>query len=96
MTKDQSQVIFGRADIEGLHLLESCAFTWIFDRATLRFRRMPRNAMVTHDVPAAWTPYHRLEIDEARSCFMVALDEAGTRILRARLQVEPGEGETAR
>lgn len=82
-------VIAGRADIEGLWLLESCAYNWIFDGATQLFRRMPRDTTVDLDVPAAWTPYHQLEVDEARSCFVVTLDEAGTRLLRAWLHTDP-------
>lgn len=81
----------GRAEIQGLQVLESCGFTWIFDEATLRFRRVPRHAGVGLDVPAGWTPYHRLEIDGARNSFVVALNEAGTRILRAWLHIEPCE-----
>lgn len=96
MLQDQPRVIPGRATIQGLQLLESDAFTWIFDRATFLFRRVPRDAGVNPDVPAGWTPYYRLEIDEARSCFMVALDEAGTRLLRARLRVDPGGQEGGR
>jgi len=82
-------VIAGRADIQGLHLLESCAYTWIFDGATLLFRRMPRDASVDLEVPAAWTPYHRLEVDGARSCFVVTLDEGRTQPLRAWLHSDP-------
>ena len=81
----EQQRVIRRAEVQGLRLLESDAFTWIFDGATLLFRRVPRDAMVNPDVPTAWTPYYRLEIDEARSSFMVVLDEAGTRVLRARL-----------
>lgn len=89
MTDDPPRVVPGRADIQGLQVLESCAFTWIFDGATLRFRRMPRDAHVNLDVPTAWTPYHRLEIDDSRASFMVALDEGGTRVLRAWFHAEP-------
>ena len=96
MIEDQPRVIPGRADIQGLHVLQSDAFTWIFDGATLRFRRVPRDATVSPAGPAAWTPYYRLVVDEARSSFMVALDEAGTRLLRARLHVDPARGEGGR
>jgi hypothetical protein len=75
--------------LQGLHLLESCAFTWIFDGATHLFRRVPRNARVTLGIPAAWTPYSRLELDTTRSSFVVVLDETGTRLLRAWLHVDP-------
>jgi hypothetical protein len=76
-------------DIQGLQLLESCAFTWVFDAATHRFRRMPRDARVSFDVPTDWRPYHRLEIDGSRACFAVALDEGGTQVIRAWLHEEP-------
>lgn len=82
-------VIPGRAELQGLQLLESCSFRWIFDATTHRFRRTPRDAGVWLDSHEAWTEYHRLEIDEWRSCFVVGLDEGGTRILRAWLHAEP-------
>jgi hypothetical protein len=76
-------------DIQGLQLLESCAFTWLFDGATHRFLRMPRDARSGFDTPTDWRPYHRLEIDGSRDCFVVALDEAGTQVLRAWLHQNP-------
>ena len=79
MLQHPSQVMPGRANIQGLQLLESCSFHWIFDGATRRFRRTPRDAAVWSESSEAWTEYHHLEIDEARSCFVVGLDEAGTR-----------------
>lgn len=82
-------VIPGRAEIGGLQLLESCSFHWIFDAGARQFRRTPRDARVSFDPREAWTAYHRLKIDDTRSCFVVALDEAGTRILRAWLHTDP-------
>ena len=82
-------VMPGRADIQGLQLLESCSFSWIFDGTTRRFRRTPRDARVWLESQAEWTEYHRLEIDDARSCFVVALDEANARVLRAWLHSDP-------
>ena len=79
----------GWDDVEGLRMLESCAFTWIFDVSTLLFRRMPRNAYTSFHVPTQWTPYFRLEIDECRFSFSVTLNEAGTRMLRASLHADP-------
>jgi hypothetical protein len=89
MIEHPSRAIPGRADIQGLQLLESCSFRWIFDETTHRFRRTPRDAKVGFDSPAAWTDYHHLEIDESRSCFVVELDEPGTRVLRAWLHADP-------
>jgi hypothetical protein len=89
MNDHRSRVVPGQADIQGLQLLESCSFRWIFDGATHRFRRTPRDAGVWLESSAAWTEYHHLEIDDARSCFVVGLDEAGTRVLRAWLHTDP-------
>lgn len=89
MNDHPSRVMTGWADVQGLQLLESCSFRWIFDGATRRFRRTPRDAMVWLDSPAEWTEYHHLEIDDARSCFVVGLDESGTRVLRAWLHTDP-------
>ena len=79
----------GRADMAGLQVLESCSSTWIFDSAIHRFRRVPHGAPVSVAVPAQWAEYHRLELDESRSCFTVELDRHGTRILRASLHRDP-------
>jgi hypothetical protein len=89
MTDRSPRVVPGRAEIQGLQLLESCSFRWIFDGATRRFRRTPRDAAVWFEWPGEWTGYHHLEIDEARSCFSVGLDEAGTRVVRAWLHSDP-------
>jgi hypothetical protein len=83
------RVVPGRAEIQGLQLLESCSFRWIFDGATNRFRRTPRDAAVWSESLADWTEYHHLEIDEARSCFVVRLDEERTRVVRAWLHSDP-------
>jgi len=85
------RLVSGRADIEGLLVLESCAFTWIFDSASHFFRRIPRDAMASVDVAMSWTSFDRLELDESRRCFVVVLTEGPTRILRAWLHVEPCE-----
>lgn len=89
MTDRSPRVVPGRAEIQGLQLLESCSFRWIFDGATRRFRRTPRDAAVWFESSAEWTGYHHLEIDEERSRFSVGLDEAGTRVVRARLHSDP-------
>ena len=79
----------GRPDMAGIQVLESCSSTWIFDGASQRFRRVPRGAPVSLAVPARWAEYHRLEIDEPRSCFTVELDPQGTRLLRVSLHRDP-------
>ena len=72
-------------DIQGLQILESCAFTWVFDGATRRYRRMSREARFGLDNLTDWRPYDHLEIDGSRACFVVALDEAGSQVVRAWL-----------
>ncbi len=79
----------GLVAIEELRLLESCSFSWIFDEATHLFRRLPRDATVSLEVPAPWARYHRLEVDKAGAWFVVELDERRTRILRAWLHADP-------
>ena len=89
MFEHRTRTIPGHAETAGLQLLESCSFTWIFDGAAHRFRRVPRGAPGGLKVPAPWAEYHRLELDEARSCFTVELDRHGTRILRVSLHGDP-------
>jgi hypothetical protein len=89
MNDHRSRVMPGRADIQGLQLLESCSFHWIFDGATRRFRRTPRDAAVRSESAEAWTEYHHLQIDDARSCFAVGLDENRAQVLRAWLHTDP-------
>jgi len=89
MFQHPSGVVPGRVAVEGLQLLESCSFRWIFDGTTHRFRRTPRDARVWLECPEAWMAYHHLEIDDARSCFVVTLDEGRTRILRAWIHGDP-------
>ena len=78
-----------RADMAGLQVLESCSSTWIFDEASHRFRCVPRGAPVSLAVPARWSEYHRIELDESRSRFTVELDPDGTRLLRVALHRDP-------
>ncbi len=77
----------GRAEVQALRILESCSFTWIFDGATHRFRRVPRDATVSLELPGPWARYRRLDIDDDRSCFTLELED-GIRI-RAWLHTEP-------
>jgi hypothetical protein len=89
MIEHLATALFGRADMAGLQVLESCSSTWIFDRASHRFRRVPRGAPVSLAVPAHWAEYHCLELDESRSSFTVELDPDGTRLLRVSLHGDP-------
>ena len=79
----------GRPDMAGIRVLESCSSTWIFDEAAHRFRCVPRGTPVSLAVPARWTTYHRIELDESRSRFTVELDRDGTRLLRVALHRDP-------
>lgn len=70
----------------GYPSLESCSFTWLVDTRRRRFRRMPRGvAPELSGGPDEWTPYHRLEIDQDRRCFLVVLNRRGTLTLRSWL-----------
>ena len=66
-----------------LQVIESCNSTWVFDPERERFRRVPKGTAI--DVPAPpeeWERYYSLEIDED-GAFVVALNKAGTRLLRS-------------
>ena len=67
-----------------LQVIESCNSTWLFDAGRERFRRVPKGTSI--DVPAPpeeWDRYYSLDIDEESGAFIVALNEAGTRLLRS-------------
>jgi hypothetical protein len=89
MIEDPQRVTLRRPDTEALRVLESCAFTWIFDGARGLFRRLPRKACASFHVPMSWSPYCRLEIDESRSSVVVTLNPSGTRLLRVALHADP-------
>jgi hypothetical protein len=89
MIEHLAAALSGRADMAGLQVLESCSSTWIFDVASHRFRCVPRGAPVSLAVPARWTEYHVLDLDEYRSRFTVELDPDGTRLLRVSLHRDP-------
>lgn len=87
--RESCVVVPGQAEVQALKILESCSFTWLFDPATRRFRRVPRDATVSLELPAPWTGYRGLEIDDAGSCFTVELDGDRPRRIRAWLHAEP-------
>ena len=65
--------------------LDSCHSRWIFDTDQRRFRRVLRGPeMELRTVTTEWRPYHDLHVDEESDSFVVALNEAGTRMLRSR------------
>jgi hypothetical protein len=64
--------------------LESSNSIWLFEVERMRFRRVPRGTDLT--VPAVasdWQPYFGLEVEPDTGAFTVALNEDGTRRLRA-------------
>jgi hypothetical protein len=64
--------------------LESSNSIWLFDRERMRFRRVPRGT--DPDSPSSphdWEPYFGLEVETDTGAFTVALNEDGTRRLRA-------------
>jgi hypothetical protein len=73
--------------------LESSNSIWLFDVDRMRFRRVPRGTDPNAPAPAAeWQPYFGLEVEPATGAFTVALNDDGTRRLRAvRVDTEQGD-----
>ena len=70
-----------------LQRLESCQGVWIFDKAYRRFCRVRPDG---RPPPVAeWSAYYHLEVDIARGCFSIALNEHGTSVLRSWFHVAP-------
>jgi hypothetical protein len=64
--------------------LESSNSIWLFDVDRMRFRRVPRGTDPDSPALAAeWQPYFGLEVEPATGAFTVALNDDGTRRLRA-------------
>jgi hypothetical protein len=64
--------------------LESSNSIWLFDENRMRFRRVPRGTDPNSPALAAeWQPYFGLEVEPATGAFTVALNDDGTRRLRA-------------
>ena len=64
--------------------LESSNSIWLFEVDRMRFRRVPRGTDPNAPAPAAeWQPYFGLEVEPETGAFTVALNEDGTRRLRA-------------
>lgn len=64
--------------------LESSNSIWLFEVDRMRFRRVPRGTDPTNPAPAhEWQPYFGLEVEPDNGAFTVALNEDGTRRLRA-------------
>ena len=74
----------GRRAGNDMQVIESCNSTWVFDPPRMRYRRVPKGTAI--DVPAAaddWQSYFSLELDSDTGAFVVALNEAGTHLLRS-------------
>ena len=75
----------GRA--ERLLVLESHNSTWLFDEVDHLFARVRRGGSL--ESAMTWRSYDRLIIQADSEAFLVFLDHAGTRLLRARRHVVP-------
>jgi hypothetical protein len=71
--------------------LESSNSIWFFEVDRMRFRRVPRGTDPTNPALANdWQPYFGLDVEADTGAFTVALNEDGTRRLRA-VKVETPE-----
>jgi hypothetical protein len=68
--------------------VESCTTTWAFDTARNRFARLPRGMSLT-GTSAEWKPYASMVVDLTAGTVEVALDEAGTQLLRSEVHNGP-------
>jgi hypothetical protein len=74
--------------------LESSNSIWFFEIDRMRFRRVPRGTDPSNPALANdWQPYFGLDVEADTGAFTVALNEDGTRRLRAvRVEVpEPDD-----
>lgn len=69
-------------------LVESCTTTWAFDTARMRFTRLPRGLALTNS-SAEWRPYASMTIDRQAGSVEVALDRAGTSLMRSEIHTGP-------
>lgn len=65
-----------------LVVAESCTTTWAFDTGRSRFTRLPRGLALSSS-SADWRPYHSMRVDMEAGSVEVALDAAGTQLLRS-------------
>ena len=65
-------------------VIESCHSTWLFDTERRRFRRVLKGLdLNVEEASTAWRPYYRLDQDSRSDSFMVIVEPAGSRALRA-------------
>lgn len=65
-------------------VVESCTTTWAFDTTRRRFARLPRGLTLNH-ASAEWRPYTSMAVDWESGSVEVALDSAGTNLLRSEI-----------
>jgi hypothetical protein len=64
--------------------LESCHSTWVFEPDRMRFRRILRGGDAgQRAVATEWRTYYGLELKEDSEGFTVALNPAGTQLVRS-------------
>jgi hypothetical protein len=77
--------------------LESSNSIWLFEIDRMRFRRVPRGTDPNSPAPAnEWQPYFGLEVEPDTGAFTVALNEDGTRRLRAVRVEDPAPDDRTR
>ncbi len=70
--------------VPDVQVIESCHSTWLFDTERLRFRRVLKGLdLDVEEASTAWRPYYRLDLDSRSDSFMVIVEPAGSRALRA-------------
>ncbi|MHB1925005.1 MAG: hypothetical protein ACYCSJ_09960 [Acidimicrobiales bacterium] len=67
---------------DGLVVVDSCTTTWAFDTDRGRFTRLPRGLALSNS-SADWRPYASMHVDREAGTVEVALDSAGTQLLRS-------------
>ena len=70
-----------------LVVVESCTTTWAFDTGRSRFARLPRGLALSNS-SAEWRPYHSMRVDREAASVEVALDAAGTQLLRSDIHTD--------
>jgi hypothetical protein len=65
-------------------VIESCHSTWLFDTDRRLFRRVLKGLdLDVEEASTAWRPYDRLDLDSRSDSFMVIVEPAGSRAVRA-------------
>lgn len=65
-------------------IYESCHATWVFDRETMRFRRILKGIEIDgRPVATQWRPFFGVELDEDSDGFTVLLNSQRTKLIRS-------------